>query len=103
MLPVTLRWPVSGALVQLRGSRPAVGRSSCPLIVRQDALTFHVPRTFPPQAVTSGQVPVDPAPDELPLAPPDDPPPPVAPPTEPPVPPFAPTLPPMPVPAPPPV
>src|SRR3982751_6825832 len=54
--PLTLREPVISPLLQRGGSRPANEMSSFPPSARQDEVTFHVPTTLPPQAVTLGQV-----------------------------------------------
>jgi hypothetical protein len=67
-VPLTLRLPVIGAEVQLRGSRPADARSKLPLSFKHDELAVHVPTTLPPHAVTLVQVAAAPPP-EAPVAP----------------------------------
>jgi len=65
--PVTVSEPEIDTLVQERGSSPASEMSRLlSLNVTHDELTFQVPTTLPPQAVTLGQDAPPPVPLELP-------------------------------------
>src|SRR5450432_1202291 len=65
-VPVTCKEPVTGAVAQ---PAPTSIRSRLPLTLRHDDVTFQVPTTLPPQAVTLEQdaaappAPEPPAPD----------------------------------------
>jgi len=67
-VPVTLKDPEIPTLVQVRGSRPSQDGSTLPFTVRHEDITFQVPTTLPPQAVTSAHDP--PVPPPAPVVPP---------------------------------